>query len=121
MLLDHLAAGQAAAADQVVHGPLGGVGDGDRGHAHALLAGELQERPPAAADVEHPLARLNAAGIEGVAELAFHSSLDRLIVILEEAVRIAAQLAVEPEEEELGIDVVVALDPLLVAPDLAEE
>lgn len=35
--------------------------------------------------------------------------------------RVAAQLGVEPEEEELGVDVVVARDPLLVAPDLAEE
>src|SRR4029079_9462419 len=92
------------------------VGDGERGDVHALLAGELQERAPAAADVEHPLPGPQADGVEGVAELALNAGLEALFVAFEEAVRVGAQLRVEPEHEELRVDVVVALDPLLVAP-----
>src|SRR5207244_2972272 len=92
-----------------------------RGDVDALPAGVLDEGAPAAADVQHPVAGLDAAGVDAVLELALHGGFERLVVAVEEGVGVAADAPVQPELEELGRDVVVAANALLVAAHLPEE
>ena len=57
----------------------------------------------------------------GVVELARRRRLERLVVALVDALRVGGRLGVEESEEEIGIDVVMRADRLLVGVHLAEE
>src|SRR5262245_17577497 len=120
MLLDHRA-GQSLARHEIVHETGGHIRNRDGSDLDALPSGELQERAPAATNVKHAIARLHAATVHRIAKLALHPVLERLVVSLEKAVRIAPDPLVEPQDEEIRIDVVMALDPSLITFDLSSD
>ena len=114
MLADHPRR-QLLAADQVVEVALRLLRQRQRRDLDAALAGVLDPRAPAAADLEHVVAGLDADRLERDVHLAGHRVVQRLVVAGEDALGVAAVPLVEEGQEEVGVFVVVVGDRLLVA------
>jgi hypothetical protein len=80
------------------------------GDLDALPAGELGERPPAAADFQHMIAGFEPERVGGDLHLAGHRVFQRLVVVGEDALGVAAVPVVQEGQEELGVLVVVVRD-----------
>src|SRR5687767_8157780 len=85
----------------------------------SLSAAILCERTPTAADIQHPVAGPQAHGIAREIELPGDGILQWLVVTLEDSLRVRPVPAVQEQQEELRILVVVVRDDLLVDGDLA--
>ena len=95
--------------------------DRNAGAFHAARRGIFEPRAPARTDFEDVVAGLQLQLLEGVVELAHRRDVERLVGALIDALRVAGRFGIEEGEEELGIDVVMRADRLLVRVHLAEQ
>src|SRR4029077_12951168 len=107
--------GQLEPMYQVGHIPLRFRGYGQRGDLDPAPSGMLREAAPSTADVQDTITRLRPAGFDRKIELAALGCLERLIIPIEQRLRIAAG-RVHELEIELAAQVVMSRDRLTVRP-----
>src|SRR5215470_14026562 len=114
-------AGQILARYQLVYVGLRLRGDRERCHSHSALACVLGEGAPASPDVQNAPAGLNSTFADRRIQLATDGSGQRLLIVFEVAVRVAAMFLVQKEKVEKRLAVVVFVYPLFVPSDLAKQ
>src|SRR4029450_7841328 len=114
-VLAHYLARQVLMGDQSVDVTLRLLGDSERRDVHSTLTRMLGERSPTGADIEHAPSGLDAARLDRGVEFAADTAIERLVVALEIAMRVAAVHLVQKQEVKIGLGVVMLSNPLLVA------
>jgi hypothetical protein len=104
--------------DQLGEVPLRLLRQGQRGDLDAALRRVLDERAPPTADLQHVVARTQPKRLGGQLHLPGHRVFQRLVLVGEHALGVAAVPGVQEGQEELGVLVVVVRDrpPVVLGP-----
>ena len=105
----------------VIEEALGDLGVGDAGEVHAERDRVARKGAPARADLENAAAGLQLAALDAIVEFPAQRRLQRLVVVLVDALAVGRQHRIEKAQEKLRVEIVVRGDRLLVGVDLPHD